>query len=208
MNEGREGFVPNPILSGLVGICPLIVVSRSLAEGAVYGLGAALCALTLGAVVPPIRAMIADRLHAPATLALSAALAIAYGFCVRAYSSTICTGLWIYLPLIAVSGLSLSTLRRSSFVDRFGPDGRSRFADVAFEALMFLLTAAFVGGAREIIGLGTLTLPTPGIEPARLMVSGFAPLRILVSPAGGFVFLGFFVAVYRAVTRAGGRRQP
>jgi electron transport complex protein RnfE len=208
VNEGRDGFVPNPILAGLVGICPLIAVSRSLAEGTVYGLGAALCALTLGAVVPPARAMIADRLHEPATLALSAALAIAYGFCIRIYSSAIAAGLWIYLPLIAVSGLSLSTLRRSSFSDRFGPDGRSRFMDVALEALMFLLTAAFVGGAREIIGLGTLTLPTPGIEPARLVVSGFVPLRILVSPAGGFVFLGFLVAAYRAIGRAGGRRQP
>ena len=208
MNKGRDGFVPNPILSGLVGICPLIAVSRSLAEGAVYGLGAALCALTLGAVLPAARAMITDRLHAPATLVFSAALAIVYGFCVHIYSSTIAAGLWIYLPLIAVGGLSLSTLRRSSIADRFGPDGRSRFADVALEAFMFLLTAAFVGGAREIIGLGTLTLPTPGIVPVRIVVTGIMPLRLLVSPAGGFVFLGFLVAAYRAVVRAGGRRQP
>ncbi len=207
MNEGGSGFVPNPILSGLIGICPLIVVSRSLAEGTIYGLGAAMCALALGALAPLVRAFITDRLHAPATLAFSAVLAIAFGFCVRIYSSAIATGLWIYLPLLAVSGLSLSTLRHGSLLDRFAPDGRSRFAVVALESLMFFLTAAFVGGAREIIGLGTLTLPTPGMEPLRLVVVNISPLRIFVSPAGGFIFLGFLVAVYRSTIRAIRRRQ-
>jgi hypothetical protein len=42
MSEVREGFIPNPVLAGLVGICPLIAAARSLAEAAVYGLGAAL----------------------------------------------------------------------------------------------------------------------------------------------------------------------
>jgi Na+-translocating ferredoxin:NAD+ oxidoreductase subunit E len=208
MSEGREGFVPNPILAGLLGICPLIAVSKSLAEGVVYGLGAALCALTLGAIVPPSRAILADRLQNPAMLVLSSALALAYGFCVRFYSSAIAAGLWIYLPLLAVSGLSLSTIRRRSTYDRYGPDGRSRLVVIAIESLMFLLTAAFVGGLREIVGLGTLTLPTPGIAQTRIIVTDFAILRILVSPAGGFILLGFLVAAYRAMVRAGGRGQP
>ncbi len=204
----RERFVPNPIFAGLVGICPLVAASRSLAEGIVYGLGAALCALLLGAVVPATRAIIADRLQAPATIALSAAAALAYASCARAYSPPIAAGLWIYLPLLAVSGLSLSTLRRSSTPEGLGPDGSSRFAQVALEALMFLLTAAFVGGFREILGLGTLTLPTPGISPARLELVDFAPARMLVSPAGGFILLGFLVAAYRGMVRARGRSQP
>jgi Na+-translocating ferredoxin:NAD+ oxidoreductase subunit E len=208
MSEGRESFVPNPVLAGLVGICPLIAVSRSLAEGVAYGLGAALCAIGLGAIVPPARGLIAERLQAPATIAFSAVLALAYGYCVRAYSAPMAAGLWIYLPLLAVSGLSLTTLRKGNSPDRFGPDGRSRFATVALESIMFLFTAAFVGGARELIGLGTLTLPTPGMTPARLSLADFAPLRILVSPAGGFILLGFLVAAYRSLIRAGGRRLP
>jgi Na+-translocating ferredoxin:NAD+ oxidoreductase subunit E len=207
VSENRDAFVPNPVLAGLVGICPLVACSRSLAEGVIYGLGAAVSALVLGALVPPARAIIADRLQAPATLAFSAALALAYGFCVRVYSATIAAGLWIYLPLLAVSGLSLSTLRRCSSSSRYSPDGRSRFGDIAAEAFMFLLTAAFIGAAREIVGLGTLTLPTPGLEPARLRVADFAPLHMLITPAGGFILLGFVIAAYRAIGRRRGRRQ-
>jgi Na+-translocating ferredoxin:NAD+ oxidoreductase subunit E len=207
MSDVKDGFVPNPVLSGLVGICPLIAAAKSLAEGLVYGLGVALCALALGSIVPLLRNLVADRLKAPATLALSASLALAYQFCVRIYSPTIAAGLWIYLPLLAVSGLSLSTIRRSSSNVRFGPDGRSPFLSIAIESLLFVLTAAFVGGLREIIGLGTLTLPTPGLSLASIAFTDFAPLKVLVSPAGGFIFLGFMAAAYRIIVRTGGRKS-
>jgi electron transport complex protein RnfE len=208
MSEGKDGFVPNPVLAGLVGICPLIAVSRSLAEATVYGLGAALCSIVLGAVAPPLRSVIADRLQAPAMLALSSALALVYGFLTRIYSPTIAAGLWIYSPLLAVSGLSLSTLRRSSLPGRIGPDGQSRLGAVAFEAVMFLFSAAFIGAAREIVGLGTLTLPVPGPDLPRLYVADFAPLRILVSTSGGFILLGFVIAAYRTLARVSGRKLP
>lgn len=206
MSEGKDGFVPNPVLAGLVGICPLIAVSRSLAEATVYGLGAAFCSIVLGAVAPPLRSVIADRLQAPAMLALSAALALVYGFCARIYSPAIAAGLWIYSPLLAVSGLSLSTLRRSSLPGRIGPDGQSRLGAVTLEAVMFLFSAAFIGAAREIAGLGTLTLPLPGLP--RIYVADFAPLRILVSPSGGFILLGFVIAAYRTLARVSGRKLP
>jgi electron transport complex protein RnfE len=207
MSDNREGFVPNPLLTGLVGICPLIAAAKSLAEGVVYGLGAAFCAVSLGALVPLLRGVVADRLRAPATLALSAALALSYSLCVGIYSPTIASGLWIYLPLLAVSGLSLSVLRRTYVNGSLGPDGRSRFGPIALEAFMFLLTASFVGGLREIAGLGTLTLPTPGLALERVAISDFAPLPMLVSPAGGFILLGFIVAAYRSIVRTAGRRN-
>jgi Na+-translocating ferredoxin:NAD+ oxidoreductase subunit E len=207
MSDAKEGFIPNTLLSGLVGICPLIAAAKSLAEGLVYGLGVALCAVALGAIVPVLRGVVADRLRVPATLALSAALALSYALCVGIYSPTIAAGLWIYLPLLAVSGLSLSVLRRTHVNGGLGPEGRSHFGPILLEAFMFLLTAAFVGGLREIVGLGTLTLPTPGLSLARVAIADFAPLPMLVSPAGGFILLGFIVAAYRSLVRTGGRRS-
>ncbi len=209
MSAGREGFIPNPVFAGLVGICPLIAASRSLAEATIYGLGAALCALLLGAVALPLKSVIPDRLQAPSMLALSCSAALVYGYCAKIYSPAIAAGLWIYLPLLAVSGLSLGVLRRSSTsTDRIGPDGQSRFGAVAFEAVMFLFTAAIFGGARELIGLGTLTLPVPGLNPSRIQLEDFAPLRLLVSPAGGFILIGFAVAAYRSIIRVSGRKLP
>jgi hypothetical protein len=70
---------------------------------------------------------------------------------------------------------------------------------------MFFVTAAFVGALREIIGLATLTLPSPGMLPERVTIADFAPLRILVSPSGGFILLAFLIAAYRALIHTGGR---
>ena len=190
----RDGFVPNPVLAGLVGICPLIAASRSFAEGTAYGLGAAACALALGAAAPPLRSSVSDRLQAPATLALSAAVALVFAACIKAYSPAIAAGLWVYLPLISVSGLSLYALRRS-YPSRRSEDS---LATLALESLMFLLTAASAGALREFLGLGTLTLPTPGDAPLRLTAMASPPIRILVTPAGGFMLFGFLVAAYRA----------
>lgn len=207
MSERKEGFVPNPVLSGLMGICPLIVAAKSLAEGIVYGLGSAICAIALSAIVPLLRGLLAERLKVPATLALSASLALTYAICVQIYSPTIAAGLWIYLPLLAVSGLSLSALRRTYSNDRLGPTGRSPFGSTALESLMFFATAALVGGVREILGLGTITLPAPGLSLVHIPIVNFAPLRLLVSPAGGFMLLGFMVAAYRSVVRRSGRNS-
>jgi electron transport complex protein RnfE len=206
MSFEKEGFVPNPILAGLIGICPLVVAAKSFAEGAAYGLGATLCALLLGLLIPPARDFLPDRLQAPASLAISAALALIYALCLGMYSPALAAGLGIYLPLLAVSGLSLVALRLSSFPSRSGPDGQSRLAVIAMQSAWFLVTSACVGAAREILGLGMLTIPTPGASLSRIAVADFSPLRILVSPAGGFILLGFLVALYRVTLRASGRK--
>jgi electron transport complex protein RnfE len=207
VSDNQETFVPNPVLSGLVGVCPLIAAAKSLAEGLAYGLGAAACALALGASVPLIKAKLPDRLRAPATLCLSAFLAVCYASALSLYSPVIAASLWIYAPLLAVSGLSLSVIRRGTAKGRFRPDGRSRFLDIAVESLLFLVTAALVGGLRELIGLGTLGLPSFGTDPVFVSMTDFSPLRFLVSPAGGFILLGFMVAAYRAAVRATRRRS-
>jgi Na+-translocating ferredoxin:NAD+ oxidoreductase subunit E len=207
VSDTEEGFVPNPLLSGLIGICPMIAAAKSLVEGLVYGLGVAFCALALGSLVPLFKDRLPDRLRAPSTLCLSAFLALCYASALRLYSPTIAASLWIYAPLLAVSGLSLSVLRRGSAKGRFRSDGKSRQLDVAVESILFLATAALVGGLREVIGLGTISLPTQGPNPMRLSVTDFAPLRILVSPAGGFILLGFLVAAYRTIIRAMRRRS-
>jgi electron transport complex protein RnfE len=207
MSDPQEGFVPNPVLTGLVGICPLIAAAKSLAEGLVYGLGVAFCALLLGSIVPSLKERLPDRLRAPTTLCLSAVIALCYAFAVNLYSPTIAAGLWIYLPLLAVSGLSLSVLRRASSKGRFGLDGKSRFRAVVLESLSFFLTASIVGGLRELIGLGTLSLPTQGASLSWIVLVDSIPLRMLVSPAGGFIFLGFAAAAYRTIVRATRRRS-
>jgi electron transport complex protein RnfE len=191
----------------MLGLCPLVAADRGLPEGIALGLGAALCSLVLGAVAASSRGLVPDRLRALFSIALSSAVALAYSFGVRAYSPALADGLGIFLPLLAVSGLSLHALKRSSPAALAAEPGE-RYASIAKEAAAFLATAAAIGAIREAAGLGTLTIPLPGDGELRLLSLPCSPLRVLSSPAGGFMLVGGLAAAYRLALRGAGRKIP
>jgi Na+-translocating ferredoxin:NAD+ oxidoreductase RnfE subunit len=208
MSDRSRPFVPNPVLGGLIGAGPLVAAARSFSDGLVLGVGAALSALALEATLPALKREIPERFRAPASIALSASLAIVYGLAIEAYLPVVETGLWIYLPLLAVNGLSLHAIRMSSAQGESGIAGRGRFGTIFREALGYLLVACFMGAFREACGLGTLTLPGFGSVAIRMVIADRPPLRLLAAPAGGFIALGLLTALYRGALRARGRRIP
>jgi electron transport complex protein RnfE len=201
MDEKREPFVPNPVVGGLLGLCPLVAAADSFADGAVIGLGAALSALALGALLPLLRGILPQRLRSPVAFVLAASFAALYSVGVEAYSPSLASGLGLYLPLTAVNCIVIATLRHS-----LREDGKT-FPWLLGTASGYLLVALLLSGLREFLGTGSLTLPSPG-SPSALVFSQSPPLRILVAPAGGFMLLGCFAAIYRFVLRIRGRRIP
>ena len=217
MSDRDSPFSPDPVLGSLLGLGPLAVAARSLAEGLILGFGAALCALVLGAAIPPLRRQLPERFRAPASLILSTALALLYGLAAEAYFPVASAGLWLYLPLLAVNCLSLQAIRLSARQvarqaalqgeEGYQPvDVPLRFAIVLKGAGSYLVLASALGAFRELFGIGSLTLPGFGPDRFVLTLSSEAPLRLLVTPAGGFLLLGFLTALYRAILRARGRR--
>lgn len=206
MSDREAPFTPNPVLGGLLGLGPLAAAARSLSEGLVLGLGAALCALILGAAIPPLRRQLPERFRAPASLLLAAALALLYGLAIEAYFPVSAAGLGIYLSLLAVNCLSLQAIRLSARQSDRKIDSPVRYGIVARGAGSYFLVACFLGAIRELLGLGTLSLPGIGPDHVLLVISSEAPLRILATPAGGFLLLGFMTALYRAALRSRGRR--
>jgi len=212
MSDRAKPFIPNPVLGGLMGLGPLAVAARSLADGIVLGLGAALSSLALGALLPALRSRLPERFRAPASLALSTFLAMVYGLAVEIYLPIETSGLWIYLPLLAVNCLCLHSIRLSASPSERGPEKKGSFGTIAQEATGYLVIACALGAFREACGLGTLTLPnlgsTSGGGIMRIVFAPEPPLRLLAAPAGGFITLGLMTAVYRLALRIRGRRIP
>ncbi len=207
MTAERPAFVPNPLLAGLIGMCPIVAADRSLPEGLALGIGAAFCSLLLGILASPMRGAAPDRLRPLFSLALATAAALLYSFGVRAYSPALADSLGIYLPLLAVSATSLHTIKRgSSPGDQ--PAGGERLGSIAMEAAVFLAAAAAIGGIRELLGQGSLTIPLPRGGELRLADLSFRPIGLLSASAGGFILLGFLAAAYRLILRKAGRRIP
>ncbi len=207
MIEERGSFVPNPLLAGMIGVCPIAAADRSLPAGLALGLGAAFCSLLLGLLAPPARGVLPDRLRPLFSLALATAAAVLYSFAVRAYSPSLAEGLGIYLPLLAVSATSLHTVKRASSTGERAAGG-PRLGSIAVESAVFFASAAAIGALRELLGQGSLTFPLPRDAEISLAALGFRPLGLASATSGGFILLGFLAAAYRLVIKKAGRRAP
>ncbi|HET7839698.1 MAG TPA: Rnf-Nqr domain containing protein [Rectinemataceae bacterium] len=208
MKRGTDSFVPNPVLGGLVGVFPLAVAANSLMNGLVLGIGSAFCSAMLASLLPALRAVAPERLRAPLSLGIAAALALLYTDIVLALAPVVAAGLGVYLPLLAVNCMSLHILRSGPAAQgRYG-SAASRMGIVFREAFGYLLVALLVGALRELAGSGSLVLPAVLSVGAGIQLTAEPPLRFLVSPAGGFILIGCGVALYRVLLRGAGRRIP
>ena len=206
MSDRRKPFAPNPVLAGLFGLAPLAAAANDLPKGIALGLGAALAAILLGALLPTIRLQIPERFRAHVSLALSTAFALMYGLALEAWFPLVSASLWLYVPLVAVGCLSLHAIRSSSSPAR--GEGPSRFGLIDKGAAGYFLVSVLLGAFREAAGEGALTIPTPDAEGLQVVLAASPPCRLLSSPAGGFMLLGFTVAAYRGILRLRGRRIP
>lgn len=202
MSDTREGFVPNPILEGLIGLCPIIVVSGNFASGTIVALGIFLSMICLGAVLPALRGLFAERLRAPLAFALAAVLAAAWSLAAEAWSPALASLTGIFIPLTLVNCLVLATMRRGV------RNEDSYTAWVLPAAAIYFLTVVVISAFREGLGAGRLTLPLPGPGITSVIFFESPPLRLLTAPTGGFLLLGLLAALYRSIQRKLGRRIP
>jgi len=205
MKSERAAYVPNPVFGGLLGICPLVAAANSLVNGFVLGAGAALSVAVLVAFLPLIQGFVPDRLRAPASLALAAGLALLVAAGVEALSPAVARALGVYLPLIAVSCVSLHALRRApAATDLMRGESTGAFGagSLLVEAALYFGAATFIGAVRELAGSGTLSFPMPGSQAFLFSLGDSSPARLFAAPAGGFLVLGCLAAAYRAILRA------
>jgi electron transport complex protein RnfE len=201
MDKENEAFLPNPILGSLIGLCPVIVVTGNFASGSIVALGILLSTLALGALMPALRSLFAERLRAPMAFGLAGVFAALYSIGVEAYSPLLFSITGVFLPLIAVNCIVLATLRR-------GIRNEGSLAPWMMKsAFLYFVTMIAISAFREIVGAGRLTLPLPGELAQSILLFGSPPLRLLTAPAGGFILLGCLAALYRVVQRSLRRKR-
>ncbi len=211
MNKQRRPFIPNPVLGGLLGICPLAAAANSLVNGCVLGLGAAVSAVVIGLAMPFLQSFVPDRLRTPCSLTLSAAIALLIGAGVEAFSPSTARGLGVYITLLTVNCLSLQALRHNPFaLDREGRIFGSQYGlgrtTLLKESFGYIGVAVLIGALREALGAGTLSFSGPGVQWFFLSLSDDSPARLFSAPAGGFILLGCLTALYRIATGGRGRK--
>ena len=194
----RLGLIDrNPGFVQLLGLCPLLAVSTSVASA--LGLGLATIAVLL--MSNAIAAIAGPRVPREVRLAVFvmviAAAVTSVELAMAAWWPGLHASLGIFLPLIVTNCLVLA--RAESFASR-EPVSRALLDGLAM-GLGFLLALLALGASRELLGRGSLGADLHLLLGAQFQGRGWQAfpesrgLLIALLPPGAFVLLGLMLAL-------------
>lgn len=198
--------VQNPGLVQLLGLCPLLAVSTTVA----YGLGLGLATIAVLLISNTLAALIGRWLLPEVRIAVFvvviAAAVTAVELTLAAWLPAIHAGLGIFLPLIVTNCLVLA--RAESFAARNAVG--SAMLDALAMGVGFMLVLLALGASRELLGHGSL-----GAGLDDVLGSAWATTRIdvfperhglllVLLPPGAFILLGLMLAIRNRLAQ---RRQ-
>lgn len=199
----------NPALVQLLGLSPLLAMSRSVATALGLGLATLAVLVSSSIAVALLRKRTPDAVRIPVFLLLIATFTGCIELLLQAYRYPLYQALGIFVPLIAANGALLATAAASR---------RHSLASAARGGLLTGLGFAWVllllGALRELLGQGTLCrqmdlLFGPGAAAWQLQVlpdDYEFPLWVL--PPGAFLLTGFLLALKNAIDLRRGTSSP
>ncbi|MEO0818736.1 MAG: electron transport complex subunit E [Pseudomonadota bacterium] len=194
----RNGLWDNNIVFGqLLALCPLLAVTGTATNGLGMGLASTAVLVLSGLSVSLLRNAITPEVRIPAFVLIIATIVTIVDMTMNAYLHDLHKVLGLFIPLIVTNCAILG--RAESFASRKPP------LTATFDGLMmgagFTVALVALGAVREILGTGTLfanasLLLGEGLSFLELtLISDYSGFLILLLPPGGFIVLGFLLAL-------------
>ncbi len=186
----------NAGLVQLLGLCPLLAISTTVAAGLGLGLATTAVLCLTGLLVSGLRGLIGAEIRIPVYVVIIAGAVSAVELSMHAFAYPMYRALGIFLPLIVTNCAILG--RAEAFASRHPP--LAALSDALATGLGFTAVLVALSAVRELIGRGTLLaqlelLLGPGAAGLELSLEGFYPGFLLaLLPPGAFICLGLLVA--------------
>jgi electron transport complex protein RnfE len=147
----------NPGIAQLLGLCPLLAVSRTLITGLALGIATLLVVCATNALVSLTRRWIDARVRLPALVLIIAAFVTSVDLLFKAYWFELHGEIGLFIPLIVTNCVILSRAEAFASRNRLLP----ALLDGLGHGLGFLLVLAVLGAVRELVGNGLLIANLP-----------------------------------------------
>jgi electron transport complex protein RnfE len=192
----KNGIIENnPTFVQLLGMCPTLATSTSLLNALGMGAAATFVLICSNLVISLLRKLIPQKIRIAAYIVIIAGFVTMIDLLMQAFVPALSNSLGLFIPLIVVNCIILA--RAESFASKNKPLPSA--LDGLTMGIGFTIALSCVAAVREILGSGTLL----GFE----LFGGTAPLSIFALPAGGFLVLGFFIALVQFLkNRKGGTK--
>lgn len=180
----KNGVIENnPTFVQLLGMCPTLATSTTLLNALGMGAAATFVLICSNLVISLLRKLIPEKIRIAAYIVIIAGFVTMIDLLMQAYIPVLSNSLGLFIPLIVVNCIILA--RAESFASKNKPLPSA--LDGLTMGIGFTFALSCVATVREILGNGSIL----GFE----IFGGVAPLPLVALPAGGFLVLGFAIAV-------------
>ncbi len=172
----------------VLGLCPILAVTKSAENGFGMGLAATFVLLSSNLIISALRNVIPRKVRIACYIVIIATFVVIVELLMQAYFYGLYQKLGIFIPLIVVNCIILG--RAEAFASK-NPIIHSG-ADGLGMGLGFTISLTVLGAIREILGSGTITLFGTQLVT---MWDSFMPFTFMVEAPGAFVALGLLLGI-------------
>ncbi len=198
IKELTKGIVKeNPTFVQLLGMCPTLAVTTSVANGLGMGLSATAVLVASNVVISLLRRFIPNKIRIASYIVVIAGFVSMIEMLLKAYLPEISKSLGLFIPLIVVNCIILA--RAEAFASK-NTVGKSALDGLGM-GLGFTMALTLISTIREVLGNGTFL----GFS---ILGKSFQPATMLILPPGAFIILGLLIGLINLiVARKGGKAE-
>ena len=179
----------NPVMVLVLGTCPTLAVTTSVANGFGMGISAMAVLICSNFVISLLRKVIPDKVRIPCYIVLIAGFVTMVQFMLQAFVPSLYASLGLFIPLIVVNCIILG--RAEMFASK----------NTVFDSVLdgigmglgFTLALVLMGTVREVLGSGTW-------RGMRIIPESIPTMGIMTLAPGGFLVYAVIMACVRHLT--------
>ncbi len=191
----KNGLIDeNPTFVQLIGMCPTLAVTTSLANGIGMGLSATVVLIFSNMVISLIRKLIPSKVRIACYIAVIATFVTMIDLLLQAYFPSLSASLGLFIPLIVVNCIIFA--RAEAFASKNGVVKSA--IDGLGMGLGFTVALSLISAVREILGNGTILGISVGLS---------TPATVMILPPGGFLTLGLILGIINIIREKRGKRS-
>ena len=196
MNIGKqlkEGFITqNPVLVQLLGMCSTLAITTTVSNGIGMGLSVTAILICSNVVISLLRKVIPSQVRIAAYIVVIAGFVTIVDLLLQAFAQDIAESLGVFIPLIVVNCIILARAESFASKNKILPAA----VDGLCQGIGYTLVLVVMSAIRELVGTGAIGATQ--FFPAEYSV------MMLTLPVGGFLTLGFLIALMQwAQNKAG-----
>jgi len=186
----------NPILVLMIGLCPTLAVSSNANDALGMGVAASFVLIASNLLISLLRKHTPGSIRIPIFIVIIAGFVTLIDLLMHAYQPELYKNLGVFVPLIVVNCIILG--RAEGFAYHNG--ALRSLLDGLGMGLGFTLAITLLGVLRELLGNGTVTLFNAELLN---LGAGYAPALVFLMPPGGFLAIGFLMALKQKFWKKG-----